>query len=190
MFTITNNRQYPVDFTDAYGQVVNVQGSSSVTTPLVTASLYSAVAAGDLAIGSWDNTSSAAMAAAHNFRKSRMATQANPLAVTCTAGAAIATAAQVAMGYESFYLSAAGPVTVGTATTTPILPDGAVDGQEIRLINVGANSITLTDQDTMAASNLHLTGATVVLAAKQSITLKFVSSLGDWIQTTTLCAVA
>jgi hypothetical protein len=148
------------------------------------------VAAGDLAIGSWDNTSSAALAAAHNFRKGRLAAQSAPLAVTCTAGAAIATTAQVALGYDSFYLSAAGPVTVGTATTTPILPDGAADGQEVRLINVGANNITLTDQDTMAASNLQLTGATVVLGAKQSVLLKFVSSLGDWIQVGALVTVA
>lgn len=109
-------------------------------------------------------------------------------AVTCTAGAAVVTtAAGWIRGVKTLMLSAAGSVTVGTATTTPILPDG-FDGQSITLLNVGANDIILTDQGTMAASNLRLTASTVTLTGLDSIRLTFSSVVGDWIQTGPLVA--
>lgn len=112
--------------------------------------------------------------------------------ITCTAGNEVVTSTVTngvgIRGYKTMMLSSAGAVTVGTATTKPILPD-SYDGHEITLINVGANNITLTDQGTMAASNLRLTATTVVLTARDSIKLTFSSAVGDWVQTATLVAV-
>jgi len=85
-------------------------------------------------------------------------------------------------------ISAASGISVGTSTTTPILPDG-LDGQRLTLLNVGAQTITISDQGTMAASNLRLTAATVAIAARQSVNLMFSATIGDWVQTGGLVAV-
>jgi hypothetical protein len=84
-------------------------------------------------------------------------------------------------------LTSAGAVTPGTATTKPLLADG-YPGQKLILINVGANTITLTTQASMAASNLLLHQVATELAAKQAIELVFTEALGDWIQTVPITA--
>jgi len=107
--------------------------------------------------------------------------------VTVTAGAAIIPddAGDSIKEAKTLLLSAAGAVAVGTITTTPILPDG-FNGQDITILNVGAEVITLTDQGTMAGSNLRLAAATIALAPMSSICLMFSTGVGDWLQTTAL----
>lgn len=110
-------------------------------------------------------------------------------AVVCTAGnEIIAAAAGSIRGVDKLMVTAAGAITVGTASTKPILPD-SYDGHTVKIINVGANNITLTDQGTMAASNLRLTATTVVLGARDSVELTYSSTVGDWLQTGNLVNV-
>ena len=96
--------------------------------------------------------------------------------IACTAGESIIAASnrQAMVGATTLFLTAAAGLTVGTATTKPILPDG-FHGQRVVLVNAssGANSITLTDVAGMAASNLKLIGATVVLAQHRALELVF-----------------
>lgn len=66
-------------------------------------------------------------------------------------------------------------------TSAPTIANGA-DGEIVLLINVGANAVTLSDQGTLPASNLRLEAATIELAARQSIMLMFIQSVGDWVQ--------
>ncbi len=75
-----------------------------------------------------------------------------------------------------------------TLTSAPTITDG-VDGQLVRILNVGTNALTLQDQNTLAASNLRLTAATVTLAPRQSLELMFSSTIGDWVQVSNLVAV-
>ena len=75
-----------------------------------------------------------------------------------------------------------------TLASAPTLSDG-VDGQLLRILNVGANALTLQDQGTLASSNLRLTAATVTLAPRQSIELMYSSTIGDWVQVSPLVAV-
>ncbi len=99
--------------------------------------------------------------------------------ITCTSGDSIigASLRQLVMGCNHLRLTAASGLTVGTATTKPILPDG-YHGQRLTVTNTGAtNSITLTDVAGMALSNLKLVGATQVLAAGKSLVLVFDSTL-------------
>lgn len=75
-----------------------------------------------------------------------------------------------------------------TLTSTPTIADGR-DGQILRIVNLGANTITLQDQGTLASSNLRLTATTVALGPNDSIELQFFTTVGDWVQTTTLTNV-
>lgn len=70
-----------------------------------------------------------------------------------------------------------------TLTSTPTIADG-FDQQEIVLINVdaGADVITLQDQGGLAGSNLRLSAATIALAPRDSIILRYNATIGDWIQ--------
>lgn len=100
--------------------------------------------------------------------------------VTCTAGAAILTSSQqnLLWGMSLLPITAAGAVTVGTATTTPILPDG-YPGQHLMILNVGANAITLTDAASMANSNIRLiSGTTLALPANRGLDFVFSSATG------------
>jgi hypothetical protein len=189
-FNVLNSTNAPVDFTDAGGVRQFIQPGGSMTVGAITASLYRRVVENAVAIQSVvaDDAYNAALI---NELADRAALD-KPYAVTCTAGTAMLSAAQVSLLAAPFIstvgISAAGAVAPGTATTTPILPDGT-DGQKLKLVNVGAQTITLTDQGTMAASNLRLTAATVAIAARQSIELTFIASIGDWVQTGALVAV-
>jgi len=74
------------------------------------------------------------------------------------------------------------------STAAPLMADG-VDGQVVRILNVGANSITFSDQGLLASSNVRLTGNTLALLSRQSMELTYIASVGDWIQTGPLIAV-
>jgi flagella basal body P-ring formation protein FlgA len=78
-----------------------------------------------------------------------------------------------------------GPFTI---TAAPTLPDG-YDGQLVQVINVGASNVVLQDQGTLASSNLRLFATTVTLAPRQSIFLRYLSAIGDWVQATALTTV-
>lgn len=189
-FTVLNSTNAPIDFVDDQGDRRFIQPGGSLVVAAITASLYRRMVENAVAVQSVvvDDAYNAALV---NELADRAALD-KPYAVTCTAGAAMLSAAQVSLLSAPFIstigISAAGAVAVGTATTTPILPDGT-DGQKLKVINVGAQTITLTDQGTMAASNLRLTAATVAIAARQSIELTFVAAIGDWVQTGALVAV-
>ncbi len=75
-----------------------------------------------------------------------------------------------------------------TMTSAPTVVDG-VDGQELTIINVNGNAITLSDQGTLANSNLRLTAATIALSARDSLKLRYSSTVGDWVQVTPLVNV-
>lgn len=99
---------------------------------------------------------------------------------TLTAASAITTS-----GKSDIQISAASGITL---TSAPQVADG-VDGQSIRLVNVGSNSISLRDQGSVAGSNLRLTVATLTLAARNSVQLTYYSAIGDWVQTSALVGV-
>ncbi len=73
-------------------------------------------------------------------------------------------------------------------TSAPTIANGT-DGEEILLINVGANTVTIQDQGTLANSNLRLAAAGVAIAPRQSVRLMFSSTIGDWVQVGPLTAV-
>lgn len=103
--------------------------------------------------------------------------------VTATAGAALITVANRSelLACSLIPITSATDVSPGTAATTPILPDG-YPGQEVTLLNSGSKVITLTDQITMAASNLRLQANLVALQPLNSIKLVYSNTVGDWIQ--------
>lgn len=68
-----------------------------------------------------------------------------------------------------------------TLTAAPTIANGQ-DGQVITIINVGANTITLQDQGTLASSNLRLSATTVALSPRSSIQLMYSSTISDWVQ--------
>jgi hypothetical protein len=75
-----------------------------------------------------------------------------------------------------------------TSTAAPTIADG-VDGQMLTIINVGSFNYVISDQGTLASSNLRLTATTVTLAPRQSVELMYNATVGDWVQVRTLCAV-
>jgi len=68
-----------------------------------------------------------------------------------------------------------------TLTSTPTIADGA-DGQVIILQNVSGNAVVLQDQGTLGGSNLRLTATTVSLSVRDSVILRYSSTIGDWVQ--------
>lgn len=75
-----------------------------------------------------------------------------------------------------------------TLTVAPTIADGT-DGEEIILVNVGANTVTLQDQGSLASSNLRLTGASVAIGPRDSIRMYYSGDVGDWVQIGALVAV-
>lgn len=69
-----------------------------------------------------------------------------------------------------------------TLTSVPTIADGLANGQLVIVVNVGSFTVTLQDQGTLAGSNLRLSAATVALGPRDSITLLYSSTIGDWIQ--------
>jgi hypothetical protein len=70
-----------------------------------------------------------------------------------------------------------------TLSSTPTIADGQ-NGQVLTILNVdSADTITLQDETQNAGSNLRLAGAVnLALGPRDSVTLAFSSSLGDWIE--------
>jgi hypothetical protein len=68
-----------------------------------------------------------------------------------------------------------------TLTSTPTMTDG-VEGEVVTLFNASANNVVIQDQGTLAGSNLRLSAATITLGTRDSITLMYSSTVGDWIQ--------
>jgi len=68
-----------------------------------------------------------------------------------------------------------------TLTATPTIADG-VDGQEIAFLNVGAFTLTLQDETTLAGSNVYLLSSTVSFGPKQIIRFIFSTTVGGWVQ--------
>jgi parallel beta-helix repeat protein len=69
-----------------------------------------------------------------------------------------------------------------TSTAAPLIANGS-DGQVVRLLNVGTGTLTISDQGTLAGSNLRLTANTVAIGPRQSLELTYSSTVGDWVQT-------
>ena len=75
-----------------------------------------------------------------------------------------------------------------TLTVAPSIADGT-DGQFCLLVNVGANTVTISDQGTLPSSNLRLTGATLAVGPRDSVLLYYSGDVGDWVQVGPLVAV-
>ncbi len=68
------------------------------------------------------------------------------------------------------------------STAAPTVADG-VDGQILIIINVDTvDTITLSDQGTLANSNLRLAVALTALGPRDSLILMYNASIGDWVQ--------
>lgn len=72
-------------------------------------------------------------------------------------------------------------------SSTPTIPDGAVDGQIIILTNIStANTIALQSDPSppgdLNNSNMTLVAGTVTLGPKDSITLEWIASISLWVQ--------
>lgn len=80
------------------------------------------------------------------------------------------------------------PSSALTLTSTPTIGNGR-DGQQMVVLNVGSNNVTLQDQGTLASSNLRLVATTITLAPRQSVTLLYSSTIGDWVQISPVVAV-
>jgi hypothetical protein len=72
-----------------------------------------------------------------------------------------------------------------TLINVHLLP-GMVEGQEVKLINVGTSPLTLQDRLTQPLSKVALTSSAVTISPKQSIVFTWVGSLGLWVQTSAL----
>jgi hypothetical protein len=73
---------------------------------------------------------------------------------------------------------------VYTMTSTPTIGQGLWERQELTLLNVGANAITIQDQGTLANSNLRLTTATFAMGPRDSIKLCWATTSAgtQWIE--------
>ncbi len=69
-------------------------------------------------------------------------------------------------------------------TAAPFIANGSVDGQELEIIrHSDAGDLTLPDETTTAGSNLRLGAATRVLGPRDSLKLRWVAAVGDWLET-------
>ncbi len=69
-----------------------------------------------------------------------------------------------------------------TSTAAPTIANG-LDGQILVIVNVDTtDTITLSDQGTLAGSNLRLSTATIALGPRDSLTLTYNATIGDWIE--------
>lgn len=67
-------------------------------------------------------------------------------------------------------------------SATPTVNPGD-DGQELLIVNVGANTLTFQDDGTLPGSNLRLTAAIIALAPGDSLTLRYLAGISFWIET-------
>lgn len=75
-------------------------------------------------------------------------------------------------------ISATAPITL---TSAPTVSNGT-NGQLATILNVGSNAITIQDQGTLASSNLRLATSTFAIGPRDSITLLYNSTIGDWVE--------
>jgi hypothetical protein len=75
-----------------------------------------------------------------------------------------------------------------TLTSAPTISDGQ-DGEMVTIFNGSAQNVVIQDQGTLASSNLRLTATTLTLGTRDSVTLMYSSTVGDWIQVATLVNV-
>jgi hypothetical protein len=68
-----------------------------------------------------------------------------------------------------------------TLTSAPTIADGQ-DGQTITIFNGSTNNVVIQDQGTLASSNLRLAATTRTLGTRDSITLTYSNTVGDWIE--------
>jgi len=68
-----------------------------------------------------------------------------------------------------------------TLTSAPTIPDGA-NGQRVTILNISAQNVVLSDQGTLASSNLRLGAATRTLGPRDSIQLRYSTDIGDWVE--------
>jgi hypothetical protein len=66
-------------------------------------------------------------------------------------------------------------------TSAPTIADGR-DGQLLLVVNASTNAVRLTDQGTLASSNLRLATATLDLGTRDSVLLYFSATVGDWLE--------
>jgi hypothetical protein len=91
----------------------------------------------------------------------------------------LAAATEIVANSTVVQINCAGNV---TSSAAPTIADG-VDGQKLTIINVDStDTYTLSDQGTLANSNLRLSATTVDLAPRSSISLLYSVSIGDWVQ--------
>jgi hypothetical protein len=70
-----------------------------------------------------------------------------------------------------------------TITSQPVITDGS-DGQFVTIANVStADTVTFPDEAIVAGSNLRFGGRNLELGPRESMTLVFVGSVGDWLLT-------
>ena len=69
-----------------------------------------------------------------------------------------------------------------TLTSTPTIADGT-SGQVVTIVNVDTTDvITIQDQGTLGSSNLRLTTTTFAIGPRDSITLMYNATVGDWVE--------
>lgn len=70
-----------------------------------------------------------------------------------------------------------------TLSSTPTISDGFWNGQTIEIMNIDTvDTITLQDQGTLPSSNLRLGAATRALAPRDNITLRYDTTIADWVE--------
>jgi hypothetical protein len=72
-----------------------------------------------------------------------------------------------------------------TLINVHLLP-GMVDGQTVKLINIGNFGLTLQDRYTQPLSKVALVSAAVTISPRQSLSFVWISSYGLWVQTSFL----
>jgi hypothetical protein len=109
--------------------------------------------------------------------------QANAATVyTPKANQALLTAGTI-VAKDARFIQVSGSGGAVTLTSTPHIADG-LDGQEIVLFGTSdVDTLTLQDEGNLAGSNLQLSaGVDFTLGIGDSITLVFLTSVGDWVE--------
>lgn len=102
-----------------------------------------------------------------------------PYVATPSAAQTLAAGTAILANAEIVQINSAGAI---TSTAAPTIANGQ-DGQKLIIINVdSADAITLSDQGTLANSNLRLSTATYAMGPRDSLTLVYSASVGDWIE--------
>jgi len=71
-----------------------------------------------------------------------------------------------------------------TLTSAPTILDGYYNGQEIEIMNVDPTDvITVQDQGSLASSNLRLGAASRAIGPRDSLRVRFDSTVADWVET-------